>query len=121
MNDALSADAGQGAAAFSQQLLAAKHLVFELDFGGCHAFGCGAERQQVVLTRRPQVTALYFHDDHEHAAGFDCAVVVAVCTEKFRAAHLEIRKIVGVMQHAHGIGFLITHADLECVLTQHSN
>lgn len=116
LHHAAAIHAGKRAGALGEEFLAAEQFVRVFHLRGGNLGDRRAQPQEVVVARREAIFHLHLDDHHQQPRGFHFSITETAGAEELDAAHLEIGEIVGVMQHAHRVGFLVTDADLDFVL-----
>jgi hypothetical protein len=108
-------DAGQHRMSLGQQFSLAIELVIMFNLGGRHAAKDRPQTQPVVVSGRAAILALHPHDYQKLPSLFHLAVASASGAEHFSTPHFKPGEVVGMMDDAHRVSFLVADAEFDFV------
>jgi len=117
---AVAVDAGESAFGLGNQLLTTKEAVFVVDAGGAGTDGANLQAQGVAEFAGAVVAASDLGDNQDDAVPLQVGVMVTQCQELLNAGEFKVLEIVGVVDEALSVGFVIADADFDFVVGKHS-
>ena len=92
-----------------QRAVDTRDVVVEGDTGRREEAAAGGDFQFVVVRGRPTVFAVRLDHRERHPTVLHLAIRPAQCAEQVGPTNLEPDEIIGVVRHAHLIGFGVAH------------
>ena len=119
LHSSVAIDAGQRALGLGQQFVAAEQSIFMVDPSSAGANRANHQPQRLAEPTGPMVSAGDLLHDQDNTVAFQVGIIVTHGLELLDAGQLEVLKVVGMVNEALRIGFVVPHANFDLVFLQH--